>query len=205
MKEKTLDIIYCGIFATITAILSQIAIPMPGGVPLTLQTFAVSLVGILLGSRKGFISMSVYVLMGAIGLPVFSGFSAGVGAIVGPTGGFILSFPIMSFIIGLVCERTDNKVIIFLGMLIASTPNYLVGAIQFSLVTSTSIYDISLHVYAGGLRNEQGGTKGFRLFLHSAGKLSTAGALDAGVVNDLFRDVNLATKLFFLNEQNSVT
>ncbi|WP_297713489.1 biotin transporter BioY [Clostridium sp.] len=144
MKEKTLDIIYCGIFATITAILSQIAIPMPGGVPLTLQTFAVSLVGILLGSRKGFISMSVYVLMGAIGLPVFSGFSAGVGAIVGPTGGFILSFPIMSFIIGLVCERTDNKVIIFLGMLIASTPNYLVGAIQFSLVTSTSIYNAFL-------------------------------------------------------------
>lgn len=144
MKEKTLDIIYCGIFATITAILSQIAIPMPGGVPLTLQTFAVSLVGILLGSRKGFISMSVYVLMGAIGLPVFSGFSAGVGAIVGPTGGFILSFPIMSFIIGLVCERTDNKVIIFFGMLIASTPNYLVGAIQFSLVTSTSIYNAFL-------------------------------------------------------------
>ena len=135
MKVKILDIIYCGIFATITAILSQIAIPMPGGVPLTLQTFAVSLVGILLGSRKGFLSMSVYVLMGLIGLPVFSGFSAGVGAIVGPTGGFILSFPIMSFIIGLVCERTDNKILIFLGMLLASIPNYLVGAIQFSLVT----------------------------------------------------------------------
>ena len=123
MKVKILDIIYCGIFATITAILSQIAIPMPGGVPLTLQTFAVSLVGILLGSRKGFLSMSVYVLMGLIGLPVFSGFSAGVGAIVGPTGGFILSFPIMSFIIGLVCERTDNKILIFLGMLLASIPN----------------------------------------------------------------------------------
>ena len=82
--------------------------------------------------------------MGLIGLPVFSGFSAGVGAIVGPTGGFILSFPIMSFIIGLVCERTDNKILIFLGMLLASIPNYLVGAIQFSLVTSTSIYNAFL-------------------------------------------------------------
>lgn len=51
--------------------------------------------------------------MGAIGLPVFSGFSAGIGAIVGATGGFILSFPIMSFIIGLICERTDNKILIF--------------------------------------------------------------------------------------------
>ena len=96
MKRKTLDIVYCGIFATITAILAQISIPLPGGVPLTLQTFAVSLAGILLGSKKGFISILVYVLMGAIGLPVFSGFSAGIGAIVGATGGFILSFPINS-------------------------------------------------------------------------------------------------------------
>ena len=80
MKRKTLDIVYCGIFATITAILAQISIPLPGGVPLTLQTFAVSLAGILLGSKKGFISILVYVLMGAIGLPVFSGFSGGIGA-----------------------------------------------------------------------------------------------------------------------------
>lgn len=144
MKRRTLDIVYCGIFATITAILSQIAIPMPGGVPLTLQTFAVSLVGILLGSKKGFISILVYVLMGAIGLPVFSGFSAGMGAILGPTGGFILSFPIMSFIVGLVCERTDNKILISLGMILASIPNYLVGAIQFSLVTGSSMYNAFL-------------------------------------------------------------
>ncbi|WP_195515073.1 biotin transporter BioY [Paraclostridium bifermentans] len=144
MKRKTLDIVYCGIFATITAILSQIAIPLPGGVPLTLQTFAVSLVGILLGSKKGFISILVYILMGAIGLPVFSGFSAGIGAIVGPTGGFILSFPIMSFIIGLVCERTDNKILIFLGMILASIPNYLAGAFQFSLVTGSSFYNAFL-------------------------------------------------------------
>ena len=144
MKRKTLDIVYCGIFATITAILAQISIPLPGGVPLTLQTFAVSLAGILLGSKKGFISILVYVLMGAIGLPVFSGFSAGIGAIVGPTGGFILSFPIMGFIIGLICERTDNKILIFLGMILGSIPNYLVGAIQFSLVTSSRIYNAFL-------------------------------------------------------------
>ena len=140
MKRKTLDIVYCGIFATITAILAQISIPLPGGV----QTFAVSLAGILLGSKKGFISILVYVLMGAIGLPVFSGFSAGIGAIVGATGGFILSFPIMSFIIGLICERTDNKILIFLAMILGSIPNYLLGAIQFSLVTSSNMYNAFL-------------------------------------------------------------
>lgn len=144
MKRKTLDIVYCGIFATITAILAQIAVPLPGGVPLTLQTFAVSLAGILLGSKKGFISILVYVLMGAIGLPVFSGFSAGISAILGPTGGFILSFPIMAFIVGLFCEKTDNKFLIFIGMIIASIPNYLLGAIQFSIVTGSNMYNAFL-------------------------------------------------------------
>ena len=82
--------------------------------------------------------------MGAIGLPVFSGFSAGIGVIVGATGGFILSFPIMSFIIGLICERTDNKILIFLAMILGSIPNYLLGAIQFSLVTSSNMYNAFL-------------------------------------------------------------
>lgn len=141
MKRKTLDIVYCGIFATITAILAQIAVPLPGGVPLTLQTFAVSLSGIILGSKKGFISILVYVLMGTIGLPVFSGFSVGISAIVGPTGGFILSFPIMAFIIGLFCEKTDNKILIFIGMIIALITNYLLGTIQFSVVTGSSMYN----------------------------------------------------------------
>ncbi len=131
MRSKTLNIVYCGIFATITGILSQITIPMPGGVPFTLQTFAVCLAGIILGSKRGFVSILVYVLMGTIGLPVFSGFSGGVGKILGATGGFILSFPIMSFIIGLIC----------LGIILSSIPNYLIGIFQFSLVTGTTFYN----------------------------------------------------------------
>lgn len=141
MRSKTLNIVYCGIFATITAILSQITIPMPGGVPFTLQTFAVYLAGIILGSKRGVVSILVYVLIGTIGLPVFSGFSGGIGTIVGPTGGFILSFPIMSFIIGLVCKKTDNKILIFLGIMLASIPNYLMGMLQFSLVTGSTFYN----------------------------------------------------------------
>lgn len=144
MKSKTLNIVYCGIFATITAILSQIMIPMPGGVPFTLQTFAVCLAGIILGSKRGFVSILVYVLMGTIGLPVFSGFSGGVGKILGLTGGFILSFPIMSFIIGLICEKTNNKVLIFLGIILALIFNYSMGMFQFSLITGSNIYNYFL-------------------------------------------------------------
>ena len=150
VNMKTREIVYCAIFATITAVLAQISIPLPGGVPLTMQTFAVSLAGILLGSKRGFISMLVYVLMGCIGIPVFAGLTAGIGAVLGPTGGFILSFPIMSFIIGLITERTNNKIIIFLGMVLGSIVNYVVGAAQFAIVTDSTLGDIKIsNVYSG--------------------------------------------------------
>ena len=144
MNAKTKNIIYCAMFATITAILAQISIPLPGGVPLTLQTFAVSLAGIILGSKRGFISILVYVLMGCFGIPVFAGFTGGVGIVAGVTGGFIISFPIMAFIIGLVCERTDNKIFIFLGMVLGSIVNYAIGAVQFAIVANSTLYNAFL-------------------------------------------------------------
>ena len=144
MNMKTKNIIYCAMFATITAILAQIAIPLPGGVPLTLQTLAVSLAGIILGSKRGFVAILVYVLMGCFGIPVFANLTGGAGIVAGATGGFIISFPIMSFIIGLVCERTDNKLLIFLGMVLGSIVNYAVGALQFAIVTNSSLYNAFL-------------------------------------------------------------
>ena len=101
MNNKTYDLATMGLMAAVTAIMAQIAIPMPQGVPMTLQTFAVTLAGIILGSKRGAISMLIYLLLGAVGLPVFSGFRGGLGMLVGPTGGFLISFPIMAFIIGL--------------------------------------------------------------------------------------------------------
>lgn len=136
---KTRDIVYSSIFATITAILAQISMPLPGGVPLTLQTLAISLAGIILGSKKGFFAIMVYVLMGAFGMPVFSNFTGGIGVIFGPTGGFILSFPIMAFIIGLVCEKTENKILVFLGMILGSIVNYAMGTVQFAIVTNSTL------------------------------------------------------------------
>ena len=99
MKLKTKELVICSIFASLTAILTQISIPLPA-VPLTMQVFAVALCGLVLGKRLGFISQIIYVLLGTIGLPVFAQFSGGIGIILGPTGGFILSFPIIAFIVG---------------------------------------------------------------------------------------------------------
>ena len=88
-------------FAAVIAVLAQIAIPLPSGVPVTLQTFAVALTGVVLGAKRGSIATFVYILLGAVGVPVFSGFNGGLGAIVGKTGGFIWGFLFLAFFAGL--------------------------------------------------------------------------------------------------------
>lgn len=95
-KLTTRELCYIGVFAIIIAACAQIAIPQPGGVPFTLQVWAVSLAGIVLGLKNGVIATLVYILLGAVGAPVFSRFTGGFGIILGPTGGFILTFPILA-------------------------------------------------------------------------------------------------------------
>ena len=93
-NNKTKNLTLVSLMAAVTVIMAQIAIPMPAGIPMTLQTLAVTLAGVILGSKRGAISMLVYLLLGAVGLPVFSGFRGGFAMFVGPTGGFLISFPI---------------------------------------------------------------------------------------------------------------
>ncbi|MCR4591469.1 MAG: biotin transporter BioY [Lachnospiraceae bacterium] len=88
--SKTLDLVYIAVCAVLTAVCSWISIPAV--VPFTLQTFAVFLVLELIGGKRGTISIIVYILMAAVGLPVLSGFAGGPGALVGMTGGYILGF-----------------------------------------------------------------------------------------------------------------
>lgn len=136
---KTRDLVVCSLFASMTAVLSQISIPLPNGIPLTLQLFAVFLCGVILGAKKGFISTLVYVVLGAIGLPVFAGFTGGFQYIVGYSGGFIISFPLVAFIIGFVSEKTDNMVLILLSTILGLIVSYTIGTLVFSLVTNASI------------------------------------------------------------------
>jgi biotin transport system substrate-specific component len=87
--------------AAVTAVAAQITIPLPfSPVPFTLQVLAVVLSGLLLGSRYGALAQAVYVLAGAVGVPVFAGFSGGLGVILGPTGGYLVSYPVAAAISG---------------------------------------------------------------------------------------------------------
>ncbi|MBR3053552.1 MAG: biotin transporter BioY [Firmicutes bacterium] len=143
MNSRTEDIVKTAMMTALTCVLAQIAIPMPGGVPMTLQTFAVTLAGIVLGPRLGAVSMLIYVLLGAVGVPVFAGFGGGAQILAGPTGGFLISFPIMAFLIGLGFDDRGTKgaagisreVRRLLFLTAGTAANYAVGMLMFCVLT----------------------------------------------------------------------
>lgn len=135
-RKLIFNMILSALFAAITAVSSGIAIYLPSGIPLTLQTFAVALCGYTLGFKWGLSSTFVYLLCGAIGLPVFSHFTGGIQAFWGPNGGFLLGFIFLSFFCGLASPRKKpsfNILIGLLGLLIC----HILGILVFSAVYKT--------------------------------------------------------------------
>ena len=147
MKKLSIqDLCIIAIFAAIIAVMAQIIIPMPLGVPMTLQTLAIMLAGVMLGAKKALISTVLYVLLGAIGAPVFAGFAGGFGIVLGPTGGFIMSFPILALAVGIGTEKSTKKagtaasaLWLWGGIVTGVLLNYLCGVIYFSIYTSNDL------------------------------------------------------------------
>jgi biotin transport system substrate-specific component len=97
------------LMAAVTAVAAQITIPLPfSPVPFTLQVLAVILSGLLLGPRYGALAQAIYVLVGAVGVPVFAQFSGGLGVVLGPTGGYLLSYPLGAALAGLAARAAAN-------------------------------------------------------------------------------------------------
>lgn len=143
MKKQSLhirDLCMIGLFTAVIVIMAQIVIPMPFGVPFTMQTFAITLASIVLGSKNGAIASIIYVMLGAIGLPVFANFTGGWQSIIGPTGGFILSFPLMAYIIGLGMElRSKWKGFSIVMLVLGTFLNLFCGALMFSIITNSPL------------------------------------------------------------------
>ena len=118
-------------FACITAILAQIRFTLPSLVPITLQTLGIYLIGLVLKPKIAFISSLIYILMGAIGLPVYSGFSAGLSTILGPTGGYIFSFPITALIISYLVHYRSTTIFKFGALILGTIICYLIGTLWF--------------------------------------------------------------------------
>lgn len=115
-RAQTREMVYAALFAAIIAALSQVSVPIPTGVPITLQTFAVALAGYMLGKKWGTVSAAVYVLLGAVGAPVFAGFKGGFASLSGVTGGFIWGFIGMALLCGLGGEMKNRYVSVLLGL-----------------------------------------------------------------------------------------
>ena len=90
------------LMAAVVAVAAQISVPLPfSPVPFTMGVMAVILSGFVLGPRYGALALVVYLLIGAVGVPVFANFTGGLGRLVGPTGGYLISYPIAAAIAGL--------------------------------------------------------------------------------------------------------
>ncbi|ASA77789.1 biotin transporter BioY [Thermococcus sp. 5-4] len=126
------DVAFAALFAALTAVGAQISIPI-GPVPITLQVLVVLLSGLILGMRLGFLSQLVYVAMGAVGLPVFANLQGGFAMLYGPTGGYIVAFPIAAFIAGYMAEKTGGKTGMIGGSLVGIAVIYLLGWLRLSL------------------------------------------------------------------------
>ncbi len=125
-----------GRIALFSALMSVCAwVVIPSAVPFTMQTFAVLLAAAVLGGRTAAVSVLVYIALGILGLPVFSGGRAGLGALFGATGGYIIGFLPCSYIAGKLCEKTKKRPILMsLSMLSGLLCDYIFGAVWFWLI-----------------------------------------------------------------------
>lgn len=134
-------------FVALTAVLIAVCswITIPFTIPFTMQTFAVFCAVLILGGRLGTAAIGLYILLGCVGLPVFSGFGAGIGQLLGPTGGYIIGFLFIGLIFTL-CEQyiRGKKVLVFICLLVGLFVCYLIGTLWFAQVKAAGGEELSL-------------------------------------------------------------
>ena len=138
---KTRDLVLTAFFAALTCVLSVISIPIPiSPVPLSLSLAAIFLAGALLPKNQAAVAQIVYILLGVIGLPVFSKMQAGPGVLAGPTGGYLIAYPIMAYLIALIIEKTGkrNFSVYVLSMVCSLVVCYTLGTFWLSAVAHLS-------------------------------------------------------------------
>ncbi|MBS4206926.1 biotin transporter BioY [Bacillus sp. FJAT-50079] len=127
----TLDMVYVSMFATLMMIGANITSFVPfmviGGVPITLQPFFAVLAGAFLGSRLGAASMGLYAFIGLVGAPVFARFNGGIGQLLNPTFGFILSFILTAYITGKIIDKNKKLYAYIVAALLGTIVSYLFG------------------------------------------------------------------------------
>lgn len=140
MKEqKTVQMVQTALFSGILCVLSPFTVPVPmSPVPFSLATVAVYLAGMLLGVKKSVLCILIYLLLGAVGLPVFSGFSGGIGVLLGPTGGYLFGYLPCALIVGWLTDNKSHYARHVFAMAVGTLTCYLFGTVWFLMVMGES-------------------------------------------------------------------
>ena len=147
-RSKTYDIVYIAVFAVIMAICSWISIP--AAVPFTLQTFGVFVAVGVLGGKRGTLSILVFILLGAIGVPVFAGFSGGFGILLNNTGGYIIGFLFSALAMWAIESLWGKKPVVqIISMVVGLLVCYAMGTIWFMVVYTRTTGAVGLGTVLG--------------------------------------------------------
>lgn len=135
LNTKTITVI--GVMTAIICIMGPLSLTLPvSPVPISLGTLAIYFIPYVLGMKRGTISCCVYLLIGLVGLPVFTGFSSGPAKLLGPTGGYLIGYIFMALICGFVIDRTNKMSVSFFGMILATAVLYLFGTVWLAYQAS---------------------------------------------------------------------
>jgi biotin transport system substrate-specific component len=135
---KSSQLLWTLAFSFLMILAANVAVPVKP-VPFTLQTMIVLLSGAFLGARNGAFSQIIYLALGLIGLPVFANFNFGPAALIGPTGGYLLSWPFAAYLVGYLVERNKSTLNISLAMIVAHILILLTGALYLSVFFNGNI------------------------------------------------------------------
>ena len=140
---KTYNLVRTAVFAAMLCAVAPLAIYI-GPIPLTFATFVIYMAGGVLGKKQAAVAVAVYILLGAFGLPVFSGFSGGFGRVVGPTGGYLVGYIPLAYLSGLFTENETapvrrGAVRGGLGMILGTVALYVLGTAWFMIYNRTPL------------------------------------------------------------------
>ncbi len=138
-KSQIYPLVMTAVMAAVISAIAPFALPI-GPIPITLGTLVMYLAGYVLGGKRAGAAVLVYVLLGAVGVPVFNGFTGGLGVVAGPTGGYIIGYIPMALLAGLTVERfPSNRVFQFGGMIFATAVLYALGTAWFCVQAGKSL------------------------------------------------------------------
>lgn len=139
-KIKTKQMVLIALMTAVTCVLGPLSIPLPfSPVPISLTNFAIFLAIFVLGMKNGTISFIIYLLLGAVGVPVFSSFRGGLQVLAGPTGGYLIGFIFLALIMGFALDHFDRKLVpTIIGMIIGMVVCYAFGTVWLAKLLSLS-------------------------------------------------------------------